>query len=327
VSNKKQQSHDATAQTSKSKTVQKSEAKDTSLLKKALVTIKDLKDADANDVELEKKGLDMLKKLMEADKKVLEKEKAATDDANAKETAKFTAALNADSANMKRLADEKAASDAKAKTGKKQDAQFHVSAKDVKEISSNKVEAKKGEGDMMKDLFTMMADDLVKKIADEVAEKKDEAAPCSDMWVGKMAHRCQIIKGAHRCQEPDVDKYCAQTCGYCGVPAPPKCSQTTYGCCWDKETVKNDKAGSNCKRCKNEYKYVCKRFKMECPNLNTAGEFMRKNCPVTCKVCAGGCRDDPGKAFYCPFWKKDLNWCRARPEVMRHFCPVTCGLC
>ena len=39
---------------------------------------------------------------------------------------------------------------------------------------------------------------------------------------------------------------CYKTCGYCRAPAPPKCSLSKYGCCWDQVTIKVDGEGSNC---------------------------------------------------------------------------------
>lgn len=318
-----------------------------------------------SDAEIQKKGMELLTELMQADKKAL----AQQDSKDAKETVEFTAAINADAVDMKKLADKRSASDEKAKGTKTQKKEAQIISKEVETIKSNEAEVQEKKGAVIEDIFKLMADDLVKKIADEVSrdaelnkrakdtEQCDDtrsdcgelkkycethtkklkvicaktcgycSRPCADVWVGKNAHRCLVLKGANRCQQKDVDKYCAKTCGYCGVPSPPICSKTQYGCCWDKHTMKLDKEGSNCKACENNYVYVCRRFKVECASKNIAGDFMRKNCPKTCKVCPDGCRDDPGKAFYCPFWKKDLNWCRSRPEAMREFCPVTCGMC
>ena len=43
-------------------------------------------------------------------------------------------------------------------------------------------------------------------------------------------------------------KLCYKSCGYCKAPAPPSCSATEHGCCWDQVTTKQDRNGSNCER-------------------------------------------------------------------------------
>lgn len=142
---------------------------------------------------------------------------------------------------------------------------------------------------------------------------------------------CPQLEKLNQCerQRDKMAKLCPKSCGYCNAPAPPKCSKSKYGCCWDKETPQLNKAGSNCPSCKDQYKYVCKTFEVDCPHLGRAGEFMRFYCPKTCNLCTTECKDSPDKAYNCGLWKTQLNWCKLdnHKETMRHFCPKTCEFC
>jgi len=121
---------------------------------------------------------------------------------------------------------------------------------------------------------------------------------------------------------------CYKTCGYCKAPAPPKCYDTKYKCCWDLTTTRFDQAGSNCPACKDAYQYVCKTFKEDCSSRYKPGEFMNDYCPQTCKLCdgTGGCSNERGFDEYCDNWKS-MNWCTIQEDRMRHFCSKTCGFC
>jgi len=140
---------------------------------------------------------------------------------------------------------------------------------------------------------------------------------------------CEKLQGSNACNNnrARMMKLCTKTCGFCKSPAPPKCSNSVFGCCWDKTTSKLNKDGSNCKACQDEYKYVCKTFNEDCEKVNVAGDFMRRFCPQQCKLCSTECIDAPSKAFYCPFWKKDLKWCDNKKDMMTFFCPKTCNFC
>lgn len=144
---------------------------------------------------------------------------------------------------------------------------------------------------------------------------------------------CDNLKKSGKCDTPDehtrnrMTRLCPLTCGYCRLPSPPKCSDTTHGCCWDKITTKKNSKGTNCPVCKNEYKFVCKTFKPDCESYLRPGDFMRQFCPKACGLCEGKCRDDKEKALLCPFWKDTLKWCKEKESVMRVYCPKTCNLC
>jgi len=120
---------------------------------------------------------------------------------------------------------------------------------------------------------------------------------------------------------------CYKSCGYCKAPAPPKCSETQYKCCWDDVTTKVDNAGSNCPACVDQYKYACTTFKEDCSSRYKPGEFMHTYCPETCNLCGGGCLNERGFDEYCAFWKTDLNWCVENEDKMRHYCNKECGFC
>lgn len=141
---------------------------------------------------------------------------------------------------------------------------------------------------------------------------------------------CQAFASSGEChkQSERMSEVCPKACGFCKVPAPSKCSQSQYGCCWNKETSKQDKEGSNCPACKDQYKYVCDTFDVDCGSYRSAGDFMRRYCPNTCNICSNtACTDAPTKAFYCPLWKKQLDWCTTKKDVMTQYCPKTCGYC
>lgn len=124
---------------------------------------------------------------------------------------------------------------------------------------------------------------------------------------------------------------CYKTCDYCKAPAPPKCSATKYGCCWNKETTKQDPDGQNCPECVDKYRYACKTFEVDCSSMYTPGDFMRRECPKTCKLCSGStiCVDDVKHRNHCTYWNAQLDWCNLpeHRERMRHLCPKTCGFC
>ncbi|XP_002167799.2 uncharacterized protein ZK643.6 isoform X1 [Hydra vulgaris] len=128
-------------------------------------------------------------------------------------------------------------------------------------------------------------------------------------------------------KDPRVPKFCPKTCGMCRAEAPPKCSQSEFGCCWDKETTKLDVEGKNCPECENVYNSACQMFKAECNSLLEPGVFMRKNCPKTCDLCSDECKDSAKQSFYCAFWKNELKWCESKKDIMKHYCPKTCNFC
>jgi len=142
---------------------------------------------------------------------------------------------------------------------------------------------------------------------------------------------CPQLKKLKQCerQKDGMAELCPKSCGYCDAPAPPKCSKSKFGCCWDKETTQLNSAGSNCPSCKDEYRYVCKTFEVDCPRIGRAGDFMRFYCPKTCNLCTTECKDSADKAYNCYLWKKSLGWCSLdnHKETMRHYCPKTCNFC
>jgi len=129
-------------------------------------------------------------------------------------------------------------------------------------------------------------------------------------------------------QRTRVQKLCAETCMVCRAPSPPRCENTEYGCCWDKETIKTDKKGSSCPACQDEFKYICKTFKDDCVRVtHNSGLFMYRNCKTTCGVCNNNyCEDDPRFAKSCHFWKKYLKQCE-KDTAMKGLCKKTCGHC
>ena len=211
-----------------------------------------------------------------------------------------------------------------------------------------------------KRVLALMADDLLDKeinaLSDEVQKRADECvderSDCEEMKKYCVSHKAKMQKVCRKtcdrtcgnpckdkiancaflakrgsCQSKRVAKFCPRACGNCKAPAPPKCSKTKLGCCWDKVTPKIDKAGTNCPPCADQYRTACNTFSDDCTQLNMAGDFMLKHCPQTCGLCNKSCKDDTQKAFLCPFWKEQLNWCVDRKDTMFHYCPVTCGMC
>merc|ERR1719318_2258360 len=87
-------------------------------------------------------------------------------------------------------------------------------------------------------------------------------------------------------------------------------------------TIKTDKQGKNCPKCKDAYKYVCKTFKPDCDSFYKPGEFMRHYCPAQCDLCSGKCKDDKGKEAVCPLWNKEFDWCVQKKSIMRLYCPL-----
>jgi len=175
----------------------------------------------------------------------------------------------------------------------------------------------------------MVNDLLTKEITDLTNGNQKRSAnncekdPCCD----KIKH-CKFLSQRGSCEtDKRMSQYCPKSCNFCKAPAPPKCSATKLGCCWDKITPKLDKDGKNCPECNDKYRYMCKTFKEECGAMSVAGEFMLQHCKKTCNFCERGCSDDLKMGFYCPFWNKDLNWCKKKKEMMLHYCPVTCGFC
>lgn len=156
---------------------------------------------------------------------------------------------------------------------------------------------------------------------------------CAECKQRVPAKTCEVLKGRKLCNSPNpatrnrMIKLCPITCGFCNVPSPPKCSDTEWGCCWDKLTTKTEQHGRNCPPCINRYRYVCKTFLPDCKSFLRPGEFMRQNCPQACGLCKGKCADDRDKVALCKFWKKDLNFCEEKKDVMKWYCPTTCGFC
>lgn len=123
---------------------------------------------------------------------------------------------------------------------------------------------------------------------------------------------------------------CFRTCGYCDPPELPECEKTPSGCCWDKKTIKLTSDGSNCPKCRDQYKNACTTFKEDCTSRYKPGEFMIEYCPATCGLCDGKCMDDRKYRTLCSFWKTEFGWCDSKDghfDIMRVFCPATCELC
>ena len=56
---------------------------------------------------------------------------------------------------------------------------------------------------------------------------------------------------------------------------------------------------------------------------NDDPRYMSLNCPVTCGVCKGLCKD---KLSECPGWSAQ-DECYENPQWMYHTCPASCGVC
>eukprot|EP00112_Aurelia_sp_Birch-Aquarium-sp1_P000934 Seg1091.15 transcript_id=Seg1091.15/GoldUCD/mRNA.D3Y31 product="hypothetical protein" protein_id=Seg1091.15/GoldUCD/D3Y31 len=141
--------------------------------------------------------------------------------------------------------------------------------------------------------------------------------------------KCEHLQKFGYCEKEKfaakMKTYCFKECGYCRPSTAPECSKTKFGCCWDKVVTKQDKAGSNCKPCKDGYRYVCKTFESDCMTHRIAGDFMRKHCPETCDVC-DKCFDDPKSKAKCSSWKR-AGYCSKMKSTMEALCKETCDLC
>ena len=184
---------------------------------------------------------------------------------------------------------------------------------------------------LAKRAIEMMTKDMVTREVQALSDEgKDTFKLCSDTndKCCDKIRNCKFIAKKNMCHiDTRIPNYCPKSCQFCNIATQPKCRKTKYGCCWDKMTEKLDKSGKNCPLCKDDYKYMCKTFLSECKKISKAGEFMRIHCKKSCDFCDEKCADDKKMAFYCPFWKNDLEWCEKQKETMHHFCPVTCGFC
>ena len=69
------------------------------------------------------------------------------------------------------------------------------------------------------------------------------------------------------------------------------------------------------------HKYYCKKMKLDeiaCSLL----EYIREDCPVSCKICTAVCKDD----VKCKLISDIRNICNYQPEAGT-MCPQSCGVC
>lgn len=150
-------------------------------------------------------------------------------------------------------------------------------------------------------------------------------SPCfKDVW-----DNCQKYVDVDYCHAPKYEKIlkknCYQTCGHCRVHAPPACSNSVDGCCWDNVTF----AENGCPACEDNSRnrVICKTFKSDCKSKGNPLKFMKQNCAVTCGFC------DPEKHCFdlldlkedCKKWK-NKNKCDDY-TIGNKYCRETCGKC
>jgi len=84
---------------------------------------------------------------------------------------------------------------------------------------------------------------------------------------------------------PQLKKLCPVECEVdCPAPAPPACSFTTYGCCWNDNPAKGPD-GFGCPPCVNTGRgNVCLMFSSMC-KAKSARKYMKLSCPQTCGHC------------------------------------------
>ena len=215
----------------------------------------------------------------------------------------------------------------------------------AKDVSSEKflkaLESRNDDFDtepLKKRAIVMMTRDMVTREINDALKDGGKGNMCSnttDTCCDKI-RQCEFIARRNLCHiDSRIPNLCPKACKYCKVPMQPllKCPKTKFGCCWDRSTPKLDKDGKNCPICKDDYQFMCKAFLSDCEKVSKSGEFMRLHCKKSCHFCEDNqeegdkCADDKKMAFYCPYWKKDLEWCDSQKETMKHFCPVTCGFC
>ncbi|XP_065060283.1 uncharacterized protein LOC135687611 isoform X2 [Rhopilema esculentum] len=146
---------------------------------------------------------------------------------------------------------------------------------------------------------------------------------CEDTLTKSM---CRRLKG--QCKVPlfieRMKEYCYDSCGYCKSKSPPACQTSSFGCCWNNVTKKENKLGTNCPVCADKYETLCKTFRDVCSKDNRPGKFMKENCPQTCGLCRE-CEakvDKPGFEELCLKWKKE-GYCHVL-DVGVEYCAHTC---
>lgn len=101
--------------------------------------------------------------------------------------------------------------------------------------------------------------------------------------------RCQYYRYIGWCEKRKSMKfYCNKTC-ICegGLNGKPVCTQSKYGCCWDKKTKKQSSSGAGCPACVDDSRFssLCNRFKIDCQVSGNLGKSLRQYCPKSCNVC------------------------------------------
>ena len=205
----------------------------------------------------------------------------------------------------------------------------------------------------MKELVEISLEDVLSKMAKDTLDNSDDSDKRGNTWNDSKKNKdhpmckdhpkfkyCWIFKNRNQCHSTKkvtelMVKFCGKTCGLCSTPKMPACSYQTFGCCNDKITTKKDAAGSNCPRCKDQFKNLCKMFAEDCERHTKAGSFMREKCPATCDKCKPACEDTIEFKHICPYWENTLGWCKIpnsskdykKLKAMKHYCSKTCGFC
>jgi len=208
----------------------------------------------------------------------------------------------------------------------------------------------------MEELVQISLEDVLSKMAKDTldtSDNSDDSDKRGNTWNDSKKNKdhpmckdhpkfkyCWIFKNRNQCHSTKkvtelMVKFCGKTCGLCSTPKMPACSYQTFGCCNDKITTKKDADGSNCPRCKDQFKNLCKMFAEDCERHTKAGSFMREKCPATCDKCKPACEDTIEFKHICPYWENTLGWCKIpnsskdykKLKAMKHYCSKTCGFC
>lgn len=126
----------------------------------------------------------------------------------------------------------------------------------------------------------------------------EEGCPeCADRFPEYCQRRSSILSPEIAC-DTRGKTFCPKSCGVCQSRAQaqpmPDCRYSPYGCCWD-ESAAEGPNGEGCIECRDQYPNVCTLWhdycrpeEFEYKVLKQSVEFIKANCPVTCKKCQLG---------------------------------------
>ncbi|XP_058964018.2 uncharacterized protein [Pocillopora verrucosa] len=122
---------------------------------------------------------------------------------------------------------------------------------------------------------------------------------CTDRYPKYCQRRMSILSTKRACDERGK-AFCPKSCGVCRLHALAQpiqdCFSSPHGCCWDYSEAEGPN-GEGCMECRDQYPNVCTLWYDFCdPDalkykvLRQSVEFIKANCPVTCKKCQPGQR-------------------------------------